>query len=251
MVLGGLGIVMVAAALLIPPIPQDPTYHDFADQRTVLGVPNALNVVSNLPFLLVGALGLWFLERNRTEGGVGAFVEPAERRPYWLLFAGIGLTGLGSTYYHWGPSNGTLFWDRLPMTIAFMSLLAGVIGERINLTAGARLLWPLVAVGVLSTLYWHLGERHGAGDLRPYALVQFGTMVAIPLIVLLFPPRYTRTADLFGALGWYALAKIFEHGDQEIFALVRVSGHTLKHLASAVGAYWILRMLERRQPHPG
>jgi hypothetical protein len=134
------------------------------------------------------------------------------------------------------------------MTIGFMGLLASVIGERVSRRAGARLLWPLLAAGGASALYWHLTELRGAGDLRPYGLVQFGSMVLIPLILALFPARYTGTGDLVGSIGWYALAKGFEHFDRGLFELVGVSGHTWKHLASAAGAYWILRMLERRRP---
>jgi hypothetical protein len=243
-------VLMVLGVALAPPIPQDPAYHDFADQRAAAGVPNVLNVASNLPFLLVGALGLRFLHRDRRHGGAAAFITAGERQPYCVFFAGIALTGIGSAYYHWRPDNTTLFWDRLPMTIAFMALLASVLGERISLRAGARGLWPLLIVGAASTLYWHVGEQRGHGDLRPYALVQFGSMVLIPLILALFPARYTRTTDLVAAIGWYALAKGFEHFDRAIFSLIAVSGHTWKHLASAAGACWILRMLERRQALP-
>jgi hypothetical protein len=249
--LAGLGAVAVVVTFLLPPIPQDPAYHDFADRRPLLGVPNALDVLSNLPFLVAGGWGLAFLARDRSAGARTPFLTPAERQPYWLLFAGVALTGVGSAYYHWRPDNATLFWDRLPMTIAFMALLSSVIAERIALAAGLRLLVPLLAVGVLSTLYWHVGEQRGAGDLRPYALVQFGTLVAIPLIAWLFPPRYTGTADLFRVIGWYALAKVFEFFDHGLFHGIGVSGHTLKHLASAVGAWWIVRMIQRRRPAAG
>lgn len=246
----GIGVAMVAAMFALPRIPQDPGYHQFADTRSWLGVPNFFDVVSNLPFLVVGLAGLRFVARARTGGGSDAFLTPGERLPYRVLFFGVALTGIGSAYYHWLPDNATLFWDRLPMTVAFMALLSSVIAERVNLRLGKYLLGPLVTLGVLSTLYWHFGEQRGVGDLRPYALVQFGSLVAIPLMALLFPPRYSGTADLFAAIGWYALAKLFEHFDHEIFALLGVSGHTLKHLASAVGAWWILRMLERRRPLP-
>lgn len=246
----GIAVAMVVAMLALPRIPQDPTYHHFADTRSWLGVPNFLDVVSNLPFLLVGLLGLRFMARERAAGGSGAFLTPGERQPYWVLFFGVALTGIGSAYYHWSPSNATLFWDRLPMTIAFMALLSAIVAERVDLGLGRWLLVPLVAFGVLSTLYWHLGEQRGVGDLRPYALVQFGSLIAIPLMVMLFPPRYSRTPDLFVALGWYVLAKIFESFDHEIFDVVGISGHTLKHLASGIGAWWILRMLERRRPLP-
>jgi hypothetical protein len=246
----GLAALLAVVALALPPIAQDPAYHDFADQRACLGVPNCLNVLSNAPFVVVGLLGVRFLVRNRARGGRPAFLTPVERRPYWAAFGGIALTGIGSAYYHWAPSNATLFWDRLPMTIAFMALLSSIIAERVSLTTGLRLLGPLLAVGALSTLYWHVGETQGAGDLRPYALVQFGSLIAIPLMLWLFPPRYTGTADLVGVIGWYGLAKVFEFLDRPLFELTGVSGHTLKHLASAVGAWWIVRMLARRRPVP-
>jgi hypothetical protein len=231
-----------------PRTPQPLAYHAFADNRPFRGIPNFLNVVSNLPFLLVGALGLAFLARSRRGEASDAFTPPSDRRPYWPFFLGIGLTGIGSAYYHWHPSNATLFWDRLPMTVGFMALLASVIGERISRRAGARLLWPLLVAGAASALYWHLTEQRGAGDLRPYGLVQFGSMVLVPLILALFPARYTRTGDLVASIGWYLLAKVFEYFDHGLLMLVGVSGHTWKHLASAVGAYWILLMLKRRRP---
>lgn len=245
-----LTVLLIGVTAVVPPVPQDPAYHDFADQRPAFGIPNVLNVASNLPFLVVGALGFVFLAQDRRAGGRGRFATAAERRPYWLLFAGIGLTGLGSGYYHWTPDTRTLFWDRLPMTVGFMALLASVVGERISRRAGAWLLWPLVGVGVWSTLYWHLGELGGRGDLRPYGLVQFGSLLLIPLILVLFPARYTGTRDLMIAIGWYGLAKVFEHFDRGIFELTGVSGHSLKHLASAAGAYWLLRMLAGRRPLP-
>ena len=235
----GIGLAAIVTVLFLPPIPQDPAYHDFADRRPFLGIPNALNVLSNAPFVLVGALGLAFVRRR-------AALE--ERTALLILFAGVGLTGFGSAYYHLAPGNVTLFWDRLPMTIVFMSLFAVIIAERISLTAGRRLLPILLLAGAGSVAYWLVGELSGAGDLRPYALVQFFPLVAIPLILLLFPPRYTRGADLLGALAWYALAKLFEALDARFFAVGGiVSGHTLKHLASAVAMYWILRMVRTRR----
>src|SRR5262245_15202615 len=53
----GLGIVALGLVFCLSPIPQDLSYHTFADDRTMLGVPNFLNVASNLPFIVVGVLG--------------------------------------------------------------------------------------------------------------------------------------------------------------------------------------------------
>ena len=245
----GFAVTGIIAAGFLPPIPQDPAYHHFADRRGLAGIPNALNVLSNAPFILVGALGWAFLLRQGQQRHDGPLTDRWERTAFLILFAGIGLTGFGSTYYHQAPDTLTLFWDRLPMTIVLMSLLAITVGERIGVPAGRRLLPVLLAAGAGSVVYWIRGELRGAGDLRAYGLVQFLALLAIPLMLFLFPPRYTRAGDLFAALGWYALAKIFEALDAQVFAVGGVvSGHTLKHLAAAAAMYWILRMVKRRRP---
>ncbi|HZY89998.1 MAG TPA: hypothetical protein VFE78_34565 [Gemmataceae bacterium] len=247
----GLAIVTLGLAFCLPPIPQHPGFHAFADGRTMLGVPNFLNVASNLPFVVVGLLGLGLLLRHDAVGPAGAVLARAERWPFLVLFAGVLLTGFGSAYYHLAPDNDRLVWDRLPMTVAFMGLFASMIGERIGVRAGAWLLWPLVWLGVASVLAWHLGERRGAGDLRLYGFVQFYPLLTIPLLIYLFPARYTHAGGVFVALGWYLLAKVLELGpvDHGIYSAGQlVSGHTLKHLAAALGAYWLFRMVKYRRP---
>jgi len=238
-------LVVVALAFFLPPIAQEPDYHRFADRRSLLGIPNLLNVISNASYAVISALGLLFVWRQRVQA---AFTDLWERWAFGALFAGVGLTALGSSYYHLAPDNARLFWDRLPMTIAFLSLFVITIAERISEKAARLLLGPLLALGAASVVYWRQGELAGAGDLRFYGLVQYVPWLAIPLMAALFPPRYTRAADLFAAAGWYALAKLGEVFDAQIFALGgAVSGHTLKHLASGVAIYWILRMLRLRR----
>lgn len=219
----------LALLLLFPPILQNQSYHDFADTRTVLGVPNFWNVVSNIPFVLVGAVGL-ARSRHDTANTV--------------IFGGIFLTGFGSSYYHWAPDDGTLFWDRLPMALAFMALLAGAIGERVSAKAGAILLWPLLVMGVLSLLVWRW-----SGDLRLYGWVQFFSVVALPAMFLLLPAKYTGTGYWVAAAIIYLLAKLFEYFDGQIYSIGQVvSGHTLKHLAAAGACFAILRYFQTRQP---
>src|SRR6516162_11899469 len=138
-----LGIAALGIIFCLPPIPQDQNYHVFADDRTILGVPNFLNVASNLPFVLVGVLGLALLFRRDAVRSDGPIRSSAEWWPLLVLFTGVLLTGFGSSYYHLDPDNERLVWDRLPMTIAFMGFFAGMIGERIGGRAGAWLLWPL------------------------------------------------------------------------------------------------------------
>jgi hypothetical protein len=256
-------LAMIAVVFLFPPIPQSQLYHEFADRRTIFGVPNFLNVISNVLFLFVGVLGVRAVlgDGNRDSVAVedaGAaslatarsnFIDPRERRPYFVFFVSVAITAFGSAYYHWKPSDGTLLWDRVPMAIGFMALLAATIGERIGLKAGARSLWPLAALGAGSVIYWSVTQSRGVGDLRPYVLVQFGSVIVLLLLVWLFPARYTRGADLVIALGIYAFAKMLEAADRPVFALGGfVSGHTLKHIAAAFSAYWILRMILLREP---
>jgi hypothetical protein len=243
----GLAALAVLMAAALPPIPQDPAYHRMADTRTLLGIPHALNVVSNVAFVVVGITGLRAVGR----GGPSAdgFLEERERWPWMVFFAGLVLTGLGSVYYHLDPGNGRLVWDRLPLAITLMALFAGIIAERIGVTVGLALLGPLVALGIASVLVWHATELAGRGDLRLYGIVQFYPMLAIPLLLVLFPPRYSGARDLVVMVALYGVAKIFEVLDGHILAAGGlVSGHTLKHLTAALSGYWIVRMLATRQP---
>ena len=232
----------------LPRIPQPPSYHLFADHRSFLEVPNFGDVVSNVTFGVIGIWGLLFLLGSDSDRLAASFLDSRERWPYVVVFLGLLLTAFGSSYYHLSPNNARLVWDRLPMTIAFMSMVAAIIAERISVRAGLWLLPILLAVGMGSVLQWYSSEARGAGDLRFYAAVQEYSALVL-LLALLFPKRYTRTSDLAVVVGFYALAKALESLDKPIFALGHlVSGHTLKHLAAAAAGYWILRMLEKRRP---
>ena len=225
----GLAAISLLGLLLVPPIPQSQIYHGFADRRTLLGIPNFWNVVSNLPFILVGALGLWKVRRDLSAS---------------IFFLGVFLTGFTSSYYHWAPNDWGLFWDRLPMTFAFMAILANVIEERIDERVGKLLLWPLVALGALSLLIWMRVD-----DLRLYAWVQFFPCVALPLMFWLLPPKYSGTTYWFIAAGFYLLAKLLEHFDAAIYSALRVmSGHPIKHVAAACACYAIYLAFRKRQP---
>jgi hypothetical protein len=232
----------VLAVLVLPPLKQPQSYHQFADQRSVLGIPNFLNVISNAALLLVGLMGLGALLDKQAVGPESSFIESAERLPYAVFFFGAVLTSFGSTVYHWKPSDATLAWDRLPLTVAFMAILAAMIVERIDVKVGLRALWLLLLAGAASVWYWRWN-----GNLWPYAATQYLSILLVALMIVLFPPRYSRSADLLCAGGLYALAKIAEALDARIWDATRfVSGHTLKHVLAAVAVYWVLRMLLRR-----
>jgi hypothetical protein len=222
----------IAVTVWLPPIPQDPAYHVFADRRTMLGVPNFLNVASNLVFLAVGAAGFVLAARARA----------GDRERLGVLAAGAALTGIGSASYHLRPSDATLTWDRLPLALIFGALLAFVIEDRVT---GPRteLFAALVLLGPVSVVYWRLTE-----DLRLYGLVQFFPLLAIPVILILFPAGGIGWADLVLVILWYGAAKMAEMFDADVFAAGEVvSGHTLKHLLAAIAAGRALVVVAHRR----
>jgi len=228
-----LSAILVAAVFFIDPIPQDPAYHAFADTRSLLEIPNFWNVMSNIPFLMIGGAGLYYVRSKDHRG-----LLPDLSMAYLVFFAGIFLTGIGSAYYHYAPGNSTLVWDRLPMTLGFMGFVAIIIGEHISLPAAKWLLLPLLIVGAVSVVYWDITEAHGSGDLRPYAIVQFLPMLLIPLILLMY-----RSA---------LLSKLFEYFDHDVYAFGEIiSGHSLKHFVAAIAPLVLLYGFDRRRPRSG
>jgi len=243
----GLTALVAIAAFLSPRTPQPLSYHQFADQRGWLAIPNFGDVASNLAFAVFGIWGLVWLAKLRPESASQRFLDHRERWLFLAVFFGMLLTAAGSAYYHLAPDNDRLVWDRLPMTIVFMSLVAAMIAERISVLA-ALWLWPaLLAIGNLSVLQWHWSEQAGRGDLRFYAAVQVYAVLVL-LLVLFLPPRYTRGRDLGVVVALYVLAKLLETFDQQIFAAGHVvSGHTLKHIAAGFAGWWILKMIQQRR----
>jgi hypothetical protein len=236
---------LVAAALalaLLPPIAQDPAYHLFADRRGWLGIPNLLDVASNAGFIVVGSIGLGHLWTSRQVGA---------RLPHAVFFMGVALTGVGSAYYHLAPDTARLFWDRLPMTVAFVGLVTVAVSERVDARLAIRLLSPLMWVGTGSVLLWRVSELRGAGDLRAYAFVQFGALLVVILLAALYPAPTRHRDYLFGVVAVYVVAKLLEHFDAEVLAATgAISGHSLKHLAAALAPALVLRALSNEPMAP-
>ncbi len=154
--------------LLTPAVAQPDGYFPFADQRPLLGIPNAADVLSNLAFVAVGLLGLGRLLQGLRP------LEPVVRMSLYTFFVGLFLTGFGSAYFHWYPTNDTLVADRLPMTVAFAGVFGAMLAERISTRSGLTVLLLMLVVGPASVFYWR-----ATGDLSLYAVIQFGGMAAI------------------------------------------------------------------------
>ena len=232
---------LVGTLGFLSPIQQDPTYHRFADQRFWMGIPHVGDVLSSILFTAAGVLGL------------GALIIVTRRKhppvhfwkaPYAVFFASIILVSAGSAYYHWAPNNDALVWDRLPMSLAFMSLFSAIIAERMGATIGKELFVPLLLIAAASVGYWNY-----TGDLRLYGFVQYLPIVLLPLVYWLFPARAGLSGRTLGGLFiLYGLAKVSEHYDHQLWTLLghTISGHTLKHVfaagAVALVAVYVLRL---------
>ena len=228
-------LIALAVVLALPPIPQDLKLHDLADKRAWWGVPNFMDVASNLPFLLTGVVGLALPFGRPTAGAA---------RSWTAFFTGAALVFFGSVYYHWNPSNETVVWDRVPIMISFMGLFAALVSEHVDERLEGALLWPALVVGTGSVFWWAHTD-----DLRIYIWAQAAPMISIVYVLVAYPGRYTHRAYLAWALAAYALAKVLEFRDHEFYDLTghAMSGHTLKHLLAALAILLVYLMLRRRR----
>jgi hypothetical protein len=222
---GALALFVLVTAIWLAtghPIHQDLNYHHFANQQTMFGIPNAANVLSNLPFILVGCLGL--------------FTARPQNALWTTLWIGLILTGFGSGFYHVNPNNVTLIWDRLPMSITFAAVICIFLQDGLGQRSPQLLLWLIYSVATV--VFWA-----EVGDLRPYIVLQFGGMIFLAGVWLF------RRMSLAG-WGWvllgYGLAKLLEAGDHEIWNFTRgaVGGHAWKHVFAALG--FVPLLIQRR-----
>ncbi|XP_022639414.1 uncharacterized protein LOC106766436 isoform X1 [Vigna radiata var. radiata] len=239
--------------LLSPSIPQPQLYHHFADNRNFFGIPNAPNVISNFPFMVIGLIGLVLCHRR-------SYFNISLEGELWgwkCFYAGVTSVAFGSSYYHLHPDDASLLWDRIPfhnfdssilvwlleMTVAFASLLAILIIERIDAKKGTHAIVPLIMIGIIINVYWRFFD-----DIRLYILAQSAACIAIPLMATLLPPMYTHSPYWLWASGFYLLAMLQETTDRVIYAFTFhiVSGHTLKHLSAAMVPAILSLMLAKR-----
>ncbi|KAG5548671.1 hypothetical protein RHGRI_014126 [Rhododendron griersonianum] len=249
----------VVLMIVTPAIHQSEAYHDFADQREFLV---SIMIYESLRYTKYTECGFQFpIPCNWSPGAhtllsQELFLAEGEVWGWSIFFIGVAAVAIGSSYYHLKPNDARLVWDRLPMTIAFTSIMAIFIIERINEQKGTVSIILLLLAGVISILYWRFFD-----DLRPYALIQFVPCIAIPLMAILLPPMYTHSAYWLWAAGlylpylhlslyagFYLLAKVEEAADKPIYKWTHhiVSGHTLKHLCAAMVPVLLALMLAKR-----
>lgn len=227
---------LAALAALLPATGLPAGYHDFADQRTLLGLPHALDVLSNLPFAVMGAWGLWWLRRVPLDR-----LGTAQRGLAGLLFIGLIATAFCSSGYHLDPHDAGLCIDRVGMSLAFAGLLGLAAADRISARAGVALA-ALVAVAAPATaLVAWLG-----GNMTPWAVLQGGGLVLLAALALRRPQPRALGFSIIGVIAFYAVAKALELADAPVFALTQqlISGHSAKHLVAALAAWPVVRALQ-------
>jgi Ceramidase len=230
-----ISIIAVVAIFFVKPIPQSQEYHSFADQMPFFSIPNFWNVISNLPFVIIGSIGILKVFNSIKN-------NPLKQSFVWF-FIGIILTGFGSAYYHYNPNDSTLIWDRLPMTISFMSFLSIIIGEFIHPDFGKKALYPFLIIGILSIIYWIQFQ-----DLRMYILVQFLPITLIPIILFLSKNNLKLKKYFWLILTTYIVAKFLESYDLFIYTISykTISGHTLKHFVASIAPFIFYRFVQEK-----
>ncbi|PKA63439.1 hypothetical protein AXF42_Ash005334 [Apostasia shenzhenica] len=232
------GFTLVGLFLLVttPRIPHSPNHHFFADMRNFLGVPNTLNVLTTYPFLLIGVPGL-VLSLSGSCFGISLKWEVWG----WVLFyAGIATTAFGSAYYHLKPDDDRIIWDRLPMTVSVVSLLSNLVIERVDERVGISSLVSFLMLAFISAAF----ER-AFDDLRLFMIFQFIPCIVIPLLVFLFPPKYSHSGYWFWATGFFLLSRFESLADMKLYSVNRyiISGHSLEHLCLAMVPFILTVML--------
>ena len=241
-----LATVLAALALAVwgPAVAQQDHYHAFADQRTWLGVHYAMDVLSNLPFAVAGVWGLVGIGLKRRVAWDARWTLAA------IFFAGLLVTAVGSTVYHWQPDNRGLAWDRVGMVGAFAGLLGMAAADRISTRSGLWMAGVVLVAGPLAAAVWYT-----SANLMPWAVVQGGGMFLVLALAMRRPVPQAWGLPLLAVIAFYGVAKFFELGDHAVYAWSHglVSGHSLKHVAAAMAAIPVLFVMHNvarvKMPH--
>lgn len=208
--------------------------HPFADARVLWGLPNAMDVLSNLPLMGAGALGLWALSSRRVALETGWALH--------VFFAGLLLSGVGSAGYHANPTSLGLVADRMGMAVAFAGALSLAVAERVGARPVAGVLSLTLVTALVSAV---LPLTHD--NVLPWSVVQFGGVAAMAWAACCRPVSGAIGVRLGALIALYALAKVLETGDAAVFHATGecVSGHSLKHVAAALAAAPVLAAMKR------
>ena len=206
----GVVLALLTAGIFGPFVAQPGHLHGFVDQRSWWEIACAMDVLSNLPFALLGLMGLVCLFSHRRR------IPLAQRGLVTLFFIGLAVTAVASSWYHSQADDAGLAIDRLGMVVAFAGLLGLAAADRISARAGVALGLAVLVLGPLSVAVWF-----ASGNVLAWAALQFGGMALVLWLIVI-----------------YAVAKIFEQADEAVYALSSqlVAGHSIKHVVASFAA---------------
>jgi len=220
---------------------QEQNYHQFADNRVFFGIPNGLDVMSNLAIVFPGIAGIAFVherQKNKYE-----WADKFEPTILYCMFFGMVLTFFGSVWFHLEPSNSTLVWDRLGMVIIMACYCSLIIFDRFDSNLAKKVHFPLILIGFSSVFIWQYFD-----DLRFYFAFKVQLFILVFILLKYGEESYNRSKDYILSLALFGLATIFEFNDGVVFdALIIISGHTLKHIVAGIALWWIMRMTRERK----
>lgn len=228
-------VALLLLAVFGPFVAQPADHHHFADKRVLLGIPHAMDVLSNLPFALWAVLGAWALIRlprdalNAAQWGCAA-----------LFFAGLVATTAGSSWYHLQPDDAGLVIDRLGMVLAFAGLLGLAVAGRISARAGVLTALAFMLAGPASVWVWAQ-----SGNVLPWVVAQGGAMLLVLALAALPLLPGALKIRLGLLIACYAVAKLFEMADHQVYEWSGhlLSGHSIKHIAASFAAWPVLSAL--------
>lgn len=231
--------VLLSIALFAPAIPDPTANAQFADTRSWLGLPFAMDVLSNLPFAL---FGLWGLAVSRRVGPSQPPLPDETSHCARLFFAGLVFTAACSSVYHLSPDVLRLGFDRAGMAVAFAGMIGFAVCERVSRRAG----WPAACLTLFAGLL-AAATYMQSGNVLPWAVVQFGGIALVLVLALLRPVPGAVGLSLAAVIGFYLLAKLLELGDHAVYEATNhwVAGHSLKHMVAACAAWPVIRAVRR------
>lgn len=231
--LSAMAVALAAGLLAWGPVLLTAQTHGYADSRSWLGVPNAMNVLASVPVLACAVWG-W--------RATAASTWPRELQLPWRGFHACAIvSSLVAMAYHAWPLDASFLLSRMAQSGAFLLLGLGLMAEGVDLRFGGALACAsATGVAAAAGSAVAMSNYFGLGfDMRPLLLLEILPVLLIPAGAISLAGRYTRRSDWSFVLLVYATSRTFESADAGILAATEwVSGHSLMHLSLGLVVGW-------------
>jgi hypothetical protein len=222
------------------------TRHSYTDQRSLCGLNNAFNVLSNLVLIAAGCYWLNWIFRTKNislKCRKGLY----ETRLYATFFAAVILAGIQSAWYHLFQSQLGLLGTYLLSNIVMLSLLSAIIAERVNLRIGLHSCIPFIFISMLISFYWYIYQTDNQLSHLWYFLTYLIPSLSI-MTIIVARPKYGGIKHITFAFCNTFIALGVSCLDEAIYTLTRhmISGQSLHNIYLGIAAIYIGCYLEQR-----